>query len=105
MERDEHPTLAAEYLDNLLAGEEDLGPKPERVSEEFADTRIREKISRFDTDRQRAGLWSINETLKSHDVPPALRLHLVSAVVHLSRVAGESLEDRRERSGAVTRDA
>lgn len=87
------------YIENLLqeTGVE-LGPKPDRVSEQYADERIREKIDRFDTERQRAGLWSINRVLKERDVPPSLRLHLVTAVTHLSRISQDSLEERRGRS-------
>jgi hypothetical protein len=93
------PALAADYLEDLLSRTEGIGPKPERVSEAYADERIREKIARFPEEKQQAGLWSINQTLKAHEVPPALRLHLVTAVVNLSRVAEASLEGRRERAG------
>lgn len=100
MDPEAPPTLAADYLERVLReADADLGPKPERVDEAYADERIREKISRFESDRQRAGLWSINETLKEHEVPPALRLHLVSAVTHLSRIGHETLDARRERAG------
>lgn len=79
-----------------------LGPKPQRVDEAYADARIREKIAHF-AERPRAGLWSVNEVLKEHEVPPAMRLHLVTAVAHLGRISGDTLEARRARSGAADR--
>lgn len=90
---------SVEFLEELLRRHDELGPKPDRVTEAYADERIRDKIARFDDERQQAGLWSINVTLKEHDVPPALRLHLVQAVAQLGRLAGESLEGRLERAG------
>lgn len=90
----------AEVLDHTGVA---LGPKPQRVDEAYADDRIREKISHFEGDRPRAGLWSVNEVLKEHDVPPALRLHLITAVAHLGRISRDTLEARRARSGAEQR--
>ena len=80
----------------------ELGPKPERVDESYADERIREKIARF-AERPQAGLWSVNEVLKKHDVPPEMRLHLVTAIAHLGRISNDTLEARRARSGADER--
>lgn len=91
-------TPAVAELERILALHEELGPKPERVSEQYADERIREKIARFSGEKQQAGLWSISETLKEHEVPPALRLHLVTAVVNLGRIADESRDARADRA-------
>ena len=80
-----------------------LGPKVERVTEAYAEERIKEKIVHFEPGRPRAGLWSTNEVLKEHGVPPAFRLHLITAVAHLGRIGKDSLEARRGRSGAEER--
>lgn len=71
-----------------------------RVSTAFADERIEEKIQRFSEPRQREGMQALNKTLREHDVPPGVRLHLISAVAHLSRIADETLGERKERAGA-----
>lgn len=76
----------------------ELGPKPERVSEAYADERIEEKIATFPEEKQRAGLWSVNRLLQERQVPPSVRLHLMTAVTHLSRISGETLADRHARS-------
>ena len=95
------PPLPAAYLDKLvMTTGADLGPKPERCSEAYADERIRDKITRCDQDRQQAGLWSINQALKQAGVAPGLRLHLVTAVTHLGRIAHESVPARLARSHA-----
>ena len=80
-----------------------LGPKVERVTDTYAEERIKEKIAHFEPGRPRAGLWSTNEVLKEHGVPPAFRLHLITAVAHLGRIGKDSLEARRGRSGAEDR--
>lgn len=67
---------------------------PERVSDAYADERIREKIERFDTPRQRKGLRTLSEDLRDRGVPAATRLHLITAVTHLSRVGEERLAHR-----------
>lgn len=72
--------------------------EPERVSAAFADERIAEKIGRFTEPRQREGMQALNETLRERDVPPGVRLHLISAVSHLSRIAGETLGERQART-------
>ena len=72
----------------------------ERVSAAFADERIAEKIARFREPKQREGLEALSRTLRERDVPPGVRLHLVSAVAHLSRIADESLGERQKRAGA-----
>jgi hypothetical protein len=69
----------------------------ERVSAAYADERIAEKIARFHEPKQREGLAALNHTLLDHDVPPGVRLHLISAVAHLGRIAGETLEERKSR--------
>ena len=73
----------------------------ERVSAAFADRRIQEKIARFDQPKQREGLEALNETLRERDVPPGVRLHLISAVAHLSRIASETLSERQGRAGST----
>jgi hypothetical protein len=82
-------TVAQEYLENLLAQAGDVGPKVGRIDEETAEERIRYEISKIEGEKQQAGLWSIHTTLKEHDVPPGVRLHLVSAVVNLSLLAAQ----------------
>lgn len=69
----------------------------ERVSAAYADERIAEKVARLREPKQRDGLQALNETLLQHDVPPGVRLHLISAVAHLGRIAGETLQERRMR--------
>lgn len=91
-------TVDPAYLERILAKHSELGPKPERVSESYADERIREKIARMTEERQQAGLWSISKTLKEHDVPPEVRLHLVTAVVNLGRIADQTREARTARA-------
>lgn len=93
-----HETPGVAELERILSLHDQLGPKPERVSEEYADERIREKIARYHGEKQQAGLWSISETLKQHEVPPALRLHLVTAVVNLGRIADETRGARADRA-------
>lgn len=92
-------TDPAEFVADVLAraGAE---TENERVSTEFANERIAEKIARFSEPRQREGMESLDETLRSHDVPPGVRLHLISAVAHLSRIADETLRERKERADA-----
>lgn len=73
--------------------------EPERVSAAYADERIAQKIERFAEPKQREGLEELNATLRDRDVPPGVRLHLISAVAHLSRIAEGTLGERHERSG------
>lgn len=80
----------------------ELGPKPDRVSEAYADERIQEKIARFEDPRARAGLWSIDRALKERDVPPNLRLHLIAAVANLGEIGRESLPARVGRIGEAS---
>ena len=72
----------------------------ERVSSAYADERVAEKIGRFTEPTKREGLEALNRTLRERDVPPGVRLHLISAVAHLSRIAQETRAERRERVGA-----
>ena len=85
-------TFVAELL--TRAGVEVDG---ERVSAAYADERVAEKIGRFTEPKQREGLDALNRTLRERDVPPGVRLHLISAVAHLSRLASETLEERKDR--------
>lgn len=70
-------------------------PHPERVSESYAEERILEKIARLPAGREQDGLRALSEGLRARDVPPAMRLHLVTAVANLGRIARESLSWRR----------
>lgn len=70
----------------------------ERVSAAFADERIAEKIERFREPKQREGLEALDRTLREKDVPPGVRLHLISAVAHLGRIAEGTLQERHERT-------
>lgn len=91
---------SADFVARLLAERGvELGPHPERMSEAFAEGRIREKIERFPRERQRAGLWAVDRALRERQVPGALRLHLVTAVAHLSRHADEERPSRLEEAG------
>lgn len=88
------------FVADVLKGagvETETVAETERVSAAFADERIAEKIARLAEPRQREGLTSLDATLRERDVPPGVRLHLVSAVVHLSRIAEGTLAERRER--------
>lgn len=69
----------------------------ERVSAAYADERVAEKIGRFAEPKQREGLEALNKTLREREVPPGVRLHLISAVAHLSRIAGDTLHERQQR--------
>ena len=75
-------------------------PERERVTGAFADERIAEKVARMGEPRQQEGLESLARTLREREVPPGVRLHLISAVAHLSRIADETLRERKERAGA-----
>ena len=74
-----------------------------RVSEAFADQRIREKIALFD-DKPRHGLERVANDLKAAGVAPNVRLHLVSAVVDLGRVAQATLPMRLARHARLRPD-
>lgn len=75
-------------------------PESERVNDAFANARIAEKVQRFTEPKQREGLEALDRTLRERQVPPGVRLHLISAVAHLSRIADETLRERKERAGA-----
>lgn len=74
---------------------------PDRVGAAYADERIAEKIHRFALPKQREGLEALDRTLREREIPPGLRLHLISAVAHLGRIADETREERRERAGGT----
>lgn len=73
-------------------------PHPERVSESYADERVREKIDMYHEERPREGLQNVNDDLKRAGVPDAWRLHYITAVAHLGRLSARTLESRRERA-------
>ncbi|HVL47934.1 MAG TPA: hypothetical protein VM889_05215 [Candidatus Thermoplasmatota archaeon] len=70
------------------------GLHTDRVSEAFARDRIRATIESIDDPRPREGLAAVERDLESMRIPPAIRLHLVSAVAHLGRQANETLPAR-----------
>lgn len=61
----------------------DLNPHPERVSDAYADARIQQKIDLYATDRPKIGLRNVDQQLKAAGVPPAVRLHYITALAHL----------------------
>lgn len=63
------------------------------MTDKGADERIRVEIGKLEGERRQAGLWGINKAHKEHDVPPSVRLHLVSAAVNLSLVAVKNRAD------------
>lgn len=69
-------------------------PHPERVSEAYADERIREKIAMYAEARPQEGLQNVSDDLKRAGVPAAWRLHYITAVAHLGRLSAESLDER-----------
>lgn len=73
-------------------------PHPERVSDAYADERVQEKIAMYAEPRPREGLQAVNDDLKRAGVPPAWRLHYITAVAHLGRVGAQTLGERLERS-------
>lgn len=77
----------------------DLQPHPERVSESYADERIREKIGMYASDRPREGLRHVSERMKEAGMPAAFRLHYITAVAHLGRLSEQSLDARLGRGG------
>lgn len=68
------------------------------VSQRFAEGRIEEKISSFAIPRARQGLAEVDARLKARGVPAHERLHYISAVVDLSRIAERTLPDRKQRA-------
>lgn len=77
---------------------EDRAPHPERVSEDFADERIARMQGWYDDPKAREGLENVSRALKEHQVPAAMRLHLVAAVANLGRIASETRISRLERA-------
>ena len=78
---------------------EPRSPHPERVSDAYADERIAAKMAWYDDEKAREGLATVSRVLKEHEVPAAMRLHLVAAVAHLGRIASETRPSRLERAG------
>lgn len=87
--QDEPKELSEDYLDNVLEKHGGFGPKTTTMPEEQAEQRIRVEIAKMPDERQHAGLWSINKVLKQEGVAPSVRLHLITANVHLSLLAKE----------------
>lgn len=81
----------------------DLRPHPDRVSETYAESRIREKIEMYDLEKPKTGLANVDELFREAGVPAALRLHYITAVAHLGRKSAETLEMRR-RNAEMGRD-
>lgn len=78
----------------------DLVPHPERVSDEYADERIEEKVRMYEDERPREGLRNLNRALKDADVPAAYRLHYISTLAYLGRL-GAALHDWKSLHGSV----
>lgn len=74
-------------------------PHPERVSDDYAEERIAEKIGMYDRDKPRRGLENVSRDLREAGVPPAWRLHYITAVAHLGRLGQETLDERRREAG------
>lgn len=73
-----------------------------RVTDAFADERIRSKIAEFPP-KPRDGLNRVNQALRSQGVDASARLHLVSAVVDLGRVADATRPMRLARHARLPR--
>ena len=56
---------------------------PDRVGSDYADQQIAMKIKRIAPDL-REGFVSLDRSLRDRDVSPGMRLHLITAVAHLS---------------------
>jgi hypothetical protein len=80
-----------------------LPARSSRVSDTFADERIAAKLTLFDP-KPRAGLARVNADLKQAGVPPSVRLHMVSAVADLGRVAHGTLPARLARHASWKTD-
>lgn len=74
----------------------------DRVSNAYAETRIREKIAHL-PDKPRHGLARISADLHAAGVAPAARLHLVSAIADLGRLADATRPARLARADTHTR--
>lgn len=90
-------THAGEFIADVLA-RAGIGADTERAGAAYADERVAEKIARLPEARQREGLAALDATLREREVPPDVRLHLVTAVAHLGRIAEETLDERHERT-------
>ncbi|HWG90070.1 MAG TPA: hypothetical protein VNZ52_04395 [Candidatus Thermoplasmatota archaeon] len=80
---------------------EEIVARNGRITNEYADERVREKIERYQEARQREGLAKVNEGLKEAGVSPYVRLHLISTVADLGKVSEATLAERLERAAAV----
>lgn len=67
-----------------------------RVSDAYADTRIREKIATMPA-KPREALAQIADELKAAGLAPSARLHYVSAITDLGKLADASREARLQR--------
>lgn len=72
----------------------ELVPHPWRVSDDYADERIREKIGMYGSEKPRIGLENVSRDLREAGVPAAWRLHYITAVAHLGRVGAQTLPAR-----------
>ena len=79
----------------------DLTPHPERVSDAYAEERIRQKIEMYDEERPKVGLRNVDDHLKARGVSPAVRLHYITALAHLGR---RPREDHRARGRLLSED-
>ncbi len=71
---------------------------PNRVSPDYADERIREKIGQFGQHRSQAGLRRLATDLKASGVPDHARLHLMIAVADLGLAGERTLKARIRRA-------
>lgn len=74
----------------------------ERVTDAYAETRIREKIATLPT-KPRNGLARISADLQAAGVAPSARLHLVSAIADLGRLADATRPQRLARAEQTPR--
>lgn len=72
----------------------DLNPHPERVSEDYAETRIQEKIAKYEKERPQIGWRNVDDHLKEAGVPAAYRLHLITATANLGFIGERNLDKR-----------
>jgi hypothetical protein len=77
--------------------------RQERVTDAYAETRIRDKIAPYPS-KPRQALARIAEDLKAAGMAPGPRLHYVSAIVDLGRLANATLADRIQRATPLRRE-
>ncbi|MEA3201912.1 MAG: hypothetical protein QOE90_3340 [Thermoplasmata archaeon] len=68
----------------------------------FADARIAEKIAPL-PHKPREGLARVNAEMRAAGVAPTTRLHLLSAVLDLGRLADSTRPDRVARASPIAR--